>query len=87
MSRYLLSSLTCGSVLLTATTAAAHTPQSGRTTSAVEQLGLDDTPAATPFSILKDGARYHYPISVFGDDDLPLHQRTGVFTAAVAQSK
>ena len=46
MSRCLLSSLTCGSVLLTATIAAAQTPHSGRTTSAVEQLGLDDTSAA-----------------------------------------
>jgi hypothetical protein len=46
LSRVLLSSLSCGGVLLTATIAAAQTPHSGRTTSAVEQLGLDDTPAA-----------------------------------------
>ena len=48
MSRLLLSSLTCGSVLLTATIAVAQTPHSGRTTTAVEQLGLDNTAAAPP---------------------------------------
>ena len=47
MSRYLLSSMTCGSALLMTAIAAAQVPQSGRTTSAVEQLGLDDAPAET----------------------------------------
>lgn len=46
-----------------------------------------DRYTAIPFSKLKAGARYHYLISVVGADNVPLHQRTGVFTAAMAQSK
>ena len=46
-----------------------------------------DRYTAIPFSKLKAGARYHYLISVVGADNVPLHQRTGVFTAAFAPSK
>jgi hypothetical protein len=46
-----------------------------------------DRYTAIPFSKLKAGARYHYLISVVGADNVPLHQRTGVFTAAFAQSQ
>jgi hypothetical protein len=50
------------------------------------QLGSDRY-TAIPFSKLKAGARYHYLISVVGADNVPLHQRTGVFTAAFVESK